>query len=280
MKTFSHRVAAITGASSGIGRMLAIELARQGATLALSDVLEDALQETAELCQAQGATVTQHIVDVCDARAVTAWADDVVAQLGQVHMLFNNAGIAIHGSFEEVPPDIFERVIDINFWGVVHGTRAFLPHLREAEDAHIINVSSIFGIIAAPGQSAYNASKFAVRGFTECLRQELELTTPHIHITCVHPGGIKTNIARASIFVGESFGTSSPEKFSETFDKLARTSPEIAAATILDGVLGNEPRVLIGPDARALDLLQRVSPARYPQLIKTVFSKRFMRKKR
>jgi NAD(P)-dependent dehydrogenase (short-subunit alcohol dehydrogenase family) len=280
MRTYQNRVAAITGAASGIGRALAKELAARGAHLALSDVQEDALAETAAQCERLGARVTTRILDVTDRKAFDAWAKSVADEFGDVHMIFNNAGIAIHGTFEEVPDEVFERVIDVDFWGVIHGTRAFLPYLKRASEGHIINISSVFGIIGVPGQSAYNSAKFAVRGFTECLRQELDLSHPHVRATCVHPGGIKTNIAAAASFVGQGFGKTEPDALARDFDKLARTTPEVAARVILSGVLEDRARILIGPDATVIDVIQRAMPGSYHSLVKKFFSRTFKGKKK
>ncbi len=196
MKSFQNKVAAVTGAASGIGRALAIDLAQRGCRLAISDVNEAGLAETADLARAAGAEVAQQLVDVADRQAVQAWADSTAAEYGQVNLVFNNAGVALAASVKSLEYEDFEWLMGINFWGVVHGTKSFLPHLLEAGEGHIVNVSSVFGLAGFPGQSAYNAAKFAVRGFTDSLREELEMMNCGVSATCVHPGGIKTNIAR------------------------------------------------------------------------------------
>ena len=196
METFSGRVAAITGAGSGIGRALARELARRGAHLALSDVDETGLAETVALCEGNGVKVTSHRVDVADRAAVFAWADQVATEHGKVNLVFNNAGVALAATIDEGSVEDIEWLVGINYWGVVFGTKAFLPHLKAAGEGHIVNLSSVFGLISVPAQSAYNASKFAVRGFTDALRMELEIEGCGVSSTTVHPGGIKTNIAR------------------------------------------------------------------------------------
>jgi NADP-dependent 3-hydroxy acid dehydrogenase YdfG len=196
MKSFERKVAAITGAGSGIGRALAVELSKAGAEVALADINGKTADETAEMARALGAKATSASLDVADRVAVYAWADRVAADHGRVNLVFNNAGVALGGTLEGVGYEDFEWLMNVNFWGVVYGTKAFLPHLRESGEGHVVNISSIFGIAAVPGNGTYNASKFAVRGFTEALRQELELTGGGVSATCVHPGGIK-NLHRA-----------------------------------------------------------------------------------
>ena len=196
MQQFNGRVAAITGAGSGIGRALAQNLARRGTHLALSDIDEVGLAETVALCEGAGVKVTSQRVDVADRAAVFAWADQVVADHGKVNLVFNNAGVALGATIESMSYEDFEWLMDINFWGVVHGTKAFLPHLIEAGEGHIVNLSSVFGLLSIPSQSAYNAAKFGVRGFTDALRIELDVAQNGVSCTTVHPGGIKTNIAR------------------------------------------------------------------------------------
>ncbi len=262
MRQLAGRVAAVTGAGSGIGRALAIALVREGMHVALSDLNDASLAESARLALAarSGAHVTTARVDVADRAAVHAFADRVAADHGAVHLVVNNAGVALSGSIERMNYDDLEWLFGINFWGVVHGTKAFLPHLLAAEEGHVVNVSSVFGLIAVPGQGAYNAAKFAVRGFTECLRQELELEHRRVSATCVHPGGIRTNIARAMRNRNE--GVSDAEA-ARRFDELARTTPEHAALRIVRGVQRNARRILIGADAHAIDLVQRLTGASY-----------------
>src|SRR5947209_4569245 len=196
MKDFQGRVAAITGAGSGIGRALARNLAGRGTHLALSDVDEVGLAETVALCEGHGVKVTSQRVDVADRAAMFAWADQVVADHGKVNLIFNNAGVALGATIEAMSYEDFSWLMSINFWGVVHGTKAFLPHLKAAGEGHIVNMSSVFGLISVPSQSAYNAAKFGVRGFTDALPMELEVDRCGVSSTTVHPGGIKTNIAK------------------------------------------------------------------------------------
>ncbi|MDP3856571.1 MAG: SDR family oxidoreductase [Stagnimonas sp.] len=269
MKSFQNKVAAITGAGSGIGRALALNLAGQGCALALSDVNLAGLAETAKLAEAKGVKVSQTKVDVASKDAIYAWAEATAKEYGKVNLIFNNAGVALGAAVDGMKFEDFRWIMDINFWGVVHGTQAFLPHLKASGDGHIINISSLFGLVAVPSQSAYNASKFAVRGFTEALRMELDMADQGVSSTCVHPGGIKTNIARAARFddnMKALIGQDADQGKAE-FEKLFITTPEAAAATILKAVRRDSRRVLLGPDAVAVDLLQRLLPGGYQRLI-------------
>ncbi|MBX3207233.1 MAG: SDR family NAD(P)-dependent oxidoreductase [Labilithrix sp.] len=272
MKSFTGKVAAITGSASGMGRSLAVALARRGCDVALSDVEERGLTETARLARAAatpGVLVTSKRVDVSDEGAVRAWANEVAAQHGRCNLVFNNAGIAYSATVEGADMTDFERVIDIDFWGVVYGTRAFLPYLRASGDGHVVNTSSLFGLIAFPGQCSYNAAKFAVRGFTEALRIELEITGAPVSATCVHPGGIKTNIVKAAKIHPSmhALGFDDLEESKARFERAFRVTADEAAEAILRGVQKDARRVLIGTDARALDLLQRFLPNRYHGLL-------------
>ena len=269
-KSFSGKVAAITGAGSGMGRSLAINLARRGCEVAVSDIDERSLAETVGLVKdASSVKVTHRKVDVSDAAAVKAWADQVAKDHGRVNLVFNNAGISYAATVEGYDDADFERIIDINFWGVVNGTRAFLPHLVASGDGHVVNTSSVFGLVAFPGQSSYNAAKFAVRGYTEALRVECEITNSPVTATTIHPGGIKTNIARASK-VHESMkklGIDDLEAAGERFEKAFRMTADDAAEVILRGVAKNARRVLVGSDAHLIDIVQRLLPGRYHALI-------------
>jgi NADP-dependent 3-hydroxy acid dehydrogenase YdfG len=269
MSTFAGKVAVITGAGSGIGRALALDLAERGAKLALSDVDTVGLADTVRQTKALGAQVKSDRLDVAEREAVLAYADDVVAHFGTVHQIYNNAGIAYNGTVEKSEFKDIEKIIDVDFWGVVNGTKAFLPHLIASGDGHVVNISSLFGLIAVPGQSAYNAAKFAVRGFTESLRQEMLIAKHPVGVTCVHPGGIKTAVARnATVADGEDAQT-----FAEFFDKrLALHTPEMAARTILDGVRKGNARVVIGWEAKALDVLARIIGSSYQRVIATGFA--------
>jgi NAD(P)-dependent dehydrogenase (short-subunit alcohol dehydrogenase family) len=270
MKDFKNKVAAITGAASGMGRTLALELARRGCHLALSDVNEPGLAETAEMAGKLGVKVTTAKLNVADREAMFAWADQVAAEHGKVNLIFNNAGVALGAFLDTVKPADFEWIMGINFWGVVWGTQAFLPHLKKSGDGHIINISSLFGLLAVPTQGTYNVSKFAVRGYTEALRQELDMMNCGVSATCVHPGGIRTNIARAARMdtsINEKTGQDA-ELARARFDKgLNITSAESAALQMLRAVERNQRRVLVGPDAKVLDLVVRVLGSWYQPLI-------------
>ena len=269
MTHFTDKVAVVTGAGSGIGRALSVELARRGAKLAICDVDTHGLAETEALVKQAGADVMADHLDVSQREVVLAYADDVIAHFGRVNLVFNNAGIAFTGDVEEMSFKDIDRVMDVDFWGVVNGTKAFLPHLVASGDGHVVNISSIFGLFSVPTQSAYNAAKFAVRGFTESLRQEMALDTRPVKVTCVHPGGIKTNIARN----GEQVEGRGRVKLASSFDEIARTSPEKAANVILKGVEHNKARVLIGASAWVLDKFVRLTGSGYQRAI-TAFSKR------
>lgn len=261
-------VAVVTGAASGIGRALAHRLASEKMSLALADVDDAGLQKTArEIAERLGDKklhVTTHLVDVSDAKRMEQFTSEVVQQHQSVNLLINNAGVALYGFFEEITMADFEWLMGINFWGVVHGVRNFLPVLRRQPRAHIVNVSSIYGIIAPSGQSAYSAAKFAVRGFTEVLRHELEGTS--VGVSCVHPGGIRTPIAQ-NARIGAGVHPSIRELNLARFNLHAITSPEAAAERIVRGVKRNEPRILIGPDAIHIDRLQRLMPIRYWKIL-------------
>lgn len=270
MKTFNGKVAAITGAGSGIGRALALELAGRGCHLALSDVVAQSLAETAAMVhEASTVKVTTTVLDVADRAAVHAWADQVASEHGGVHLVFNNAGVALGSTIEGADYADLEWIVNINFWGVVHGTKAFLPHLRTAGEGHIVNTSSVFGLIGVPSQGAYNATKFAVRGFTEALRQELDADGGKLSATSVHPGGIKTNIAQSARFSDNVQAlTGADEAASKAqFEKLFITRPEAAARAILRGVQRDARRVLIGADAYVIDAIARALPCSYQPLL-------------
>ena len=265
MQGFAGKVAVVTGAGSGIGQALALELGRSGAKVAISDVDAEGLARTEEQLKAIGATVKADRVDVTEREAFLAYADAVAEHFGKVNQIYNNAGIAFTGDIEISQFKDIERVMDVDFWGVVNGTKAFLPHLIASGDGHVVNISSIFGLFSVPGQGAYNAAKFAVRGFTEALRQEMILAGHPVAVTTVHPGGIKTAIARNAT-AAEGLDR---DEMARAFDtKLARTTPAQAARIILAAVRKKKARVLVGPDAVILDLLVRATGAGYQQLFR------------
>jgi NAD(P)-dependent dehydrogenase (short-subunit alcohol dehydrogenase family) len=260
--TLKGRTAVVTGAASGIGRGIALALAERGCDLALADLNQEGLAETRRLAEAHGVKVSAHRLDVADRASVAAFPDTVLAAHGRCDLLFNNAGVACGGTFEQVAEEDFEWLFEINFWGVVRMTRAFLPLLRVSDEARIVNISSIFGIIAPPGQTAYSASKFAVRAFTESLRRELEAEGAKIGVTVVHPGGVATSIAESA---RPPRGINDPdlEAQKERFKKFLRMPPERAGEIIVAGAEKRRPRVVVGGDARFMALLERLMPVGY-----------------
>jgi len=254
------RTAVVTGAASGIGRAIAVSLARRACNLALADIDEAGMAGTAELIEGNGIRVSRHHLDVADRVAVAQFPYVVAAEHAGVDVIVNNAGVAVGGTFEQVSDEDFEWLFEINFWGVVRMTRAFLPLLRASEDARIVNISSVYGLIAPPEQAAYSASKFAVRGFSEALRHELEGS--NIGVSVVHPGGVATSIAEKARVPA---GTSEEEiaRRHAKYRKLLRLPPEVAGETIVRGIERREPRILIGSDAKAISLIARLWPVRY-----------------
>lgn len=263
MDGFGGKVAAITGAGSGIGRALALELARSGARLAISDTDVDGLAQTEELINKVGAAVRADRIDVTEREAFLAYADTVNAHYGRVNQIYNIAGIAFLGDVEVSQFKDIERVMDVDYWGVVNGTKAFLPHLIASGDGHVVNMSSMFGLFGTPGQAAYNSAKFAVRGFTEALRQEMVIAGHPVAVTVVHPGYVKTAIARNA---GHAEGIDI-EVGIRVFEKVAITSAQRAARIILKAVRKKKARVVVGPDAKAFELLVRAFPAGYQRIL-------------
>jgi len=255
-------VAVITGAGSGIGRALAKGFARESvAGIAVADVNREGLEETAMMLG--DAKVSLHVVDVADRAAMASFVDAVISEHGRVTHVINNAGVALGGTLKEVSLDEIEWLMGVNFWGVVHGTKLFLPYLVKEPEAHIVNISSLFGLVAPPGQTAYCASKFAVRGFTEALRHELEDT--NIAVSVVHPGGVKTNIANSARIAESSEITADEleQRLARMNRNLSTTTPDRAAEIIIKGIKKRSPRIIVGPDAQLLSWIQRLFPKRY-----------------
>ena len=256
------KIAVITGAGSGIGRALALQLNQQGCELYLSDINPEGLNATLTTLPRQEVSAHGTVLDAADKDGMHAWAEQIDAEQGHVDIVINNAGVGLMSTVEDSEYENIEWLMGINFWGVVYGTKAFLPLLRRSQQGHLVNISSAFGLIGVPTQSAYNAAKFAVRGYTEALRQEMVDT--NVHVCCVHPGGIKTNIARAAR--GGHPGISAEERGTE-FEKLARTTPEKAAAKIIGAIEKRKKRLLIGTDARVISLVSRLFPVGYTRII-------------
>ena len=271
MKSFKNKVAVITGAGSGIGRALAIQLAKEHCQLALSDINMAGLQKTEQLIREFDTTlqIKTYSFDVSNQQAMLAHAEEVEKEFGHINLLFNNAGVALSARLDEVTREDFEWLFNINFWGVVNGTEAFLPSLKRSGDGHIINISSVFGMISLPKQGTYNASKFAVRGYTESLVQEMKVKGHNVGVSCVHPGGIATDIARNARMDADDQANG----MADTFDKVVQTTPEQAAKTILKGVRNNKRRIMVGPDAHLIHFLVRLLGSHY-QVITQWLSKR------
>ncbi|MCW2868459.1 MAG: family NAD(P)-dependent oxidoreductase [Marmoricola sp.] len=271
MKNLDNAVVVITGAGSGMGREMALIAARQGALLAVSDWNEAGLAETVDLLKGAGAReVRSDVVDVSDREAVATWAAAVADQFGRVNMLVNNAGVSMSGDFEDMSYDEFDWIVGVNFDGVVNGTKEFLPHLIASGDAHLINLSSLFGLISMPGQSAYNATKYAVRGFTEALREEMLINGHNVAVTCVHPGGIKTGISRN----GRKTKGQDVDALDKLFDeKLAKMPADRAAQIIINAALKRRARVLVGLDAHALHTFAKLAGSRYQDVVARAYPK-------
>jgi short-subunit dehydrogenase len=270
MSYFRNKHAVVTGAGSGMGRALAQQLNAAGCHLHLSDIDEAALAATAASLGNSAASCHVTTVDVADLEAVERWAASIDEHTPSIHLLVNNAGVALLASAADTRLDDFHWLININFWGVVHGCRTFLPALERSERAHLVNISSVFGMIGVPSQSAYNAAKFAVRGYSESLRQELDLAASPIKLCCVHPGGIDTNIVKSA---RNSDPNATAESQQEMFAPHVRTSAEDAAKQILRAAVKGQRRLLIGSDARFIDWVVRLFPTGYPRLFrKTVES--------
>ena len=277
MKSFKDKVAVITGAGSGMGRYLAVLLAKDGADVCVCDVNEETLQETVEMLRKYNVSVSSHLLDVSDKEAIESLPGKVIDQHGKVDMVFNNAGVTTGTHFKDMDENNWDWVMGINFDGVINSTRAFIPHMVDSPEAAIVNTSSIFGMVAVPGQTVYHATKFAVRGFTESLAMEMKETNPNLQIHCVHPGHIGTNIAADARFDEENFNQDETQASNSIFTRNAPKSqkemgdmfreggmhPSKAAEIILNGVKKNKTRIFIGLDAKLLDLSQRIFPKHY-----------------
>jgi short-subunit dehydrogenase len=275
MTAINGSAAAITGAASGIGRALALELAARGCDLALADRDEAGLQQVAaEIGKTAKRKVTTHRVDVADAQQIVDFAAATTSAHPGLNIVINNAGVALLGNFDEIEQAQMDWLFNINFWGVVHATRAFLPYLSKQPAAHIVNLSSIFGIIAPPGQTAYSAAKFAVRGFSESLRHELAMAKSPVRLSVVHPGGVATNIVRNSRTGTGVTDNARRADSIDRFETMAINTPVTAAQRIITGIEKNEPRILIGGDAKFMDLLQRLLPGSYWSVLAKKLEKR------
>ncbi len=265
MKSLEGKVVAVTGAGSGIGRALALNAAHRGGLVAISDWDADGLAETVDLLKSAGVSELRgDQVDVSDRAAMAAWATAVAAQFGRVDVVVNNAGVTVTGDFEEMSYEDFDWIVGVNLMGVVHGTKEFLPHLIASGDGHLVNISSLFGLVSMPGQSAYNATKYAVRGFTEAVREEMLVSGHPVQVTCVHPGGIRTGISRH----GRKTAGQDAEAIDSLFEqKLARMSPEKAAETIVEGMLKGRARLLVGLDAHLVHHAAKLAGSRYQDVV-------------
>ncbi|WP_406691572.1 SDR family NAD(P)-dependent oxidoreductase [Saccharopolyspora sp. ID03-671] len=278
MSEVRGKVAVVTGAGSGIGREVAFELARRGARLAVSDVDENGLADTVQRLAALGVEAHSARLDVSDRQAVEAYATSVAAHFGAVHQVYNNAGIAAGGAVADNDWETYDEVLGVNLFGVIHGSKAFLPHLIDSGDGHLVNVSSLNGIMGQPRSTAYCASKFGVRGFTESLRAEMLMAGHPVKVTVVHPGGVRTNIASAGLEEARRRGEVTPEDEARvrTYnEKLLKMPPQQAARIVVDGVEAGKERVLVGNDAKLVDLLVRLLPRFYPALAAKFERRRF-----
>lgn len=270
MQRFEGRVAVVTGAASGIGRATSLALAERGCALAVADIDEDGLAETAEMVEKMGRKVSSHRVDVADKERMRAFADEVATQHGKINVVVNNAGVAVQSTLEDHDLDDFEWLMGINFWGVVYGSKFFLPHLLNEGEGHIVNISSLFGLIGVPTQSAYCSSKFAVRGFSESLYAELQGTG--VGVTSVHPGGIKTNIVASARTMDES----EREEMIEQFDRFG-SPPEKVANGIVRAIERRQLRLLVTPESHVGDWMKRVMPTWASRLMAVGYRRRSAR---
>lgn len=280
MKNLTAKVAVVTGAGSGIGKATAIQLAKEGCLLAISDIDADSLEETRQQIASLNTKVIATTLDTANKQDVFRYADEVFNEFGQVNIVINNAGVYLSATIEHTSIENFEWLMNINFWGMVYGTQAFLPYLKKTGDGHIANVSSVFGIVAPASAGAYNSSKFAIRGFTETLRMELDIKDCGVSCSSIHPGGIMTNIinrARLNSSTLKSSGTTKSD-IEKQFNKMARTTPEKAAITIIKGIKKNKMRILIGADAVILDCIVRLFPFTLRRIMAWAMRRKFNNK--
>ena len=280
MKNLKDKIAAITGAASGIGRALALNLADEGCHLAISDINEAGLKETAEMVhsRSKNVRVTTHRVDTADREQVRHYAKEVMKIHGAVHIIINNAGVVIAETLEDLSYEDFEWLMGINLWGVVYGSKEFLPYLKQQDSAHIVNISSVNGIFTNPNNGPYCTAKFAVRGFTETLAQELSDTK--VKVSCVHPGGIKTNIVNNARFFKSSDTSMAKEEAAAFFNRvIANTTADKAAKIIISGIKKDKARIMVGTDAYVMDWLKRLFPVWFQKLVGRKAAPKWMKKK-
>jgi len=272
---FPYPTCVVTGAASGVGRALAIELARRGSSVAICDLDAQGLEQTRTLIDEAGGTVFAAQVDVGDRRTVDTFAARVVEHLGEVDALFNNAGVTVQQTFAKTTQDDAEWLLQANLWGVINTTTSFLPHLQRRPRAAIVNISSALGLIGYPTQAVYSASKFAIRGISESLGQELagDRNTRHVRVSCVFLGSVKTDIFRKSRFYTDEYGGDDRQRAVDGFDRLALLSPQQAALRILKGVVKRKARILVGADVRFFDLIQRLSPSHYATVVRLIVAR-------
>lgn len=272
MKNLKGAVAAVTGCASGIGRALAINLAREGCHIAISDVNEEGLKETVEQIENKDIKVTSHVVDVADREQVYKWADDVAKEHGKVNIIINNAGVSVAQTLEDITYEDYEWIMGINFWGVVYGTKAFLPFIKQQPAGHIVNISSVNGFFTWPTNGSYCSAKFAVKGFTETLLQEMRGNS--VGVSCVHPGGIKTRIAHNARMRRPLEPGVTQEETADDFTKMCLTTADKASRIIIKGIKKNKRKVLVGPDARVLDFFTRLMPITHTRVWGYLFRER------
>lgn len=269
MGSFNGKITVITGAASGIGRELALQMSREGAVIVAADYDKKNLDETVKMVKASGGEAFGYKLDISDSRQVVKFAADVKKKHGAIDILVNNAGVTLFGKFDELTIKDMEWIMNINYWGAVYMTKAFLKDIKEKPGSYLVNVASIFGVIGTGNQTSYCATKFGLRGFTEALQDELHAFP--VKIISVIPGGIKTNIARNARFIKDGAVMKDTEKLAKRFDKISRTTASQAAAAIIDGMKKKKQRVLIGSDARLLDRLQRYLPVKYNRVIAKLY---------